>query len=134
MIAVTDTGTGIPQEILDQVFEPFFTTKPPGQARVSALSMVYGLVKQSNGHIKVYSELGRRNDLPHLLPRIRQQETVTARIGLGPTSGREETILVVEDDDRRAGNRSRVAERLGYNVLRARDAASGLGIIESGYR
>lgn len=132
MIAVTDTGTGIPQDILDQVFEPFFTTKPPGQGTGLGLSMVYGLVKQSNGHIKVYSELGEGTTFRIYLPRIRQQETVTAPEWTGPARGGNETILVVEDDDDVRATAVELLTDLGYNVLRARDAASGLAIIESG--
>jgi CheY-like chemotaxis protein len=132
MIAVTDTGTGIPQDIIDQVFEPFFTTKPPGQGTGLGLSMVYGLVKQSNGHIKVYSELGEGTTFRIYLPRIRQQEAVVSADWTGPARGGNETILVVEDDDDVRTTVVELLSDLGYKVLRARDAASGLAIIESG--
>jgi PAS domain S-box-containing protein len=70
VIAVTDSGSGMSQDIIDQVFEPFFTTKPPGQGTGLGLSMVYGLVKQPHGHIKVYSELGEGTTFRIYLPRI----------------------------------------------------------------
>ena len=132
MIAVTDTGTGIPQDIIDQVFEPFFTTKPPGQGTGLGLSMVYGLVKQSNGHIKVYSELGEGTTFRIYLPRIRQQEAVVSADWTGPARGGNETILVVEDDDDVRATVVELLGDLGYKVLRARDASSGLAIVESG--
>jgi CheY-like chemotaxis protein len=132
MLAVTDTGTGIPPNIMDQVFEPFFTTKSSGQGTGLGLSMVYGFVKQSNGHIKVYSELGEGTTFRIYLPRIRQQEAVVSPDWTGPARGGSETILVVEDDDDVRETVVELLSDLGYKVLRARDAASGLAIIESG--
>lgn len=132
MIAVTDTGCGIPAEILEQVFEPFFTTKPPGQGTGLGLSMVYGLVKQSNGHIKVYSETGEGTTIRIYLPRTKQAEADRPVATLGPVRGGTETVLVVEDDDDVRTTVVEVLSDLGYRVLRARDAASGLAIIESG--
>lgn len=132
MIAVTDTGCGIPAEILDQVFEPFFTTKPPGQGTGLGLSMVYGLVKQSNGHIKVYSEAGEGTTIRIYLPRTKQAEADRPLASLGPVTGGTETVLVVEDDDDVRATVVEILSDLGYRVLRARDAASGLAIIESG--
>lgn len=132
MIAVTDTGCGIPAEMLDQVFEPFFTTKPTGQGTGLGLSMVYGLVKQSNGHIKVYSEPGEGTTIRIYLPRTKEAEAVRPVTALGPVRGGTETILVVEDDDEVRATVVEMLSELGYRVLRARDAASGLAIIESG--
>ena len=132
MIAVTDTGSGIPRDIIDQVFEPFFTTKPPGQGTGLGLSMVYGLVKQSNGHIKVYSEVGEGTTFRIYLPRIRQQEAATSVAWTGPVRGGNETILVVEDDDDVRATVVELLSELGYRVLRAKDATSGLAIVESG--
>ena len=133
MIAVTDTGCGIPAEMLEQVFEPFFTTKPPGQGTGLGLSMVYGLVKQSNGHIKVYSETGEGTTIRIYLPRTKQAEADRPVAGLGPVRGGSETVLVVEDDDDVRATVVEILSELGYRVLRARDAASGLAIIESGF-
>ncbi|MEN3952634.1 ATP-binding protein [Iodidimonas sp. SYSU 1G8] len=132
MLAVTDTGSGIPPEILDQVFEPFFTTKPEGQGTGLGLSMVYGFVKQSGGHAKIYSEVGQGTTVRIYLPRSTQQEDMPAPVDTGPVRGGSETVLVVEDDE---GVRNTVVEilsDLGYRILTARDAQSALAIVESG--
>ena len=132
MIAASDTGPGIPPELLDRVFEPFFTTKPEGQGTGLGLSMVYGFVKQSGGHAKIYSELGQGTTVRLYLPRTRQQEDIVIPTEAGPIAGGTETILVVEDDE---GVRLTVVDMLadlGYRVLKAKDAQSALVVIESG--
>ncbi len=132
MIAVTDTGCGIPPEIIEQVFEPFFTTKPEGQGTGLGLSMVYGFVKQSGGHIKIYSEPGHGTTVRMYLPRSRDVEDVETAVDTGPTNGGTETVLVVEDDEEVRGTVVDMLSDLGYRVLKAKDAQSGLAIIESG--
>ncbi|OJF92839.1 hybrid sensor histidine kinase/response regulator [Pararhizobium antarcticum] len=132
MIAVTDTGPGIPSDIVDKIFEPFFTTKPVGQGTGLGLSMVYGLTKQSNGHIKVYSEVGEGTTFRIYLPRTKQQEPLQAAYDDGPIRGGSETILVVEDDDDVRATVIELLSELGYRILRAKDGASGLAIVESG--
>lgn len=132
MLAVTDTGCGIPRDIIDRVFEPFFTTKAPGKGTGLGLSMIYGLIKQSNGHIQVYSEVGEGTTIRMYLPREMQDELVRPLSHSGSVCGGTETVLVVEDD---ADVRATVVEllsELGYRILRAKDAASGMAIIESG--
>jgi PAS domain S-box-containing protein len=132
MLAVSDTGCGIPAELLGSVFEPFFTTKPEGRGTGLGLSMVYGFVKQSGGHAAIYSEPGHGTTVKLYLPRTRQAEDRETAISKNPVSGGTETILVVEDDeDVRATVVSLLAD-LGYRVLKAGDAQSALAIVESG--
>jgi PAS domain S-box-containing protein len=132
MLAVSDTGCGIPPELVERVFEPFFTTKPPGKGTGLGLSTVYGLIKQSGGHIQVYSEVGQGTTIRMYLPRVVQEEAVQAPEPGGPITGGNETVLVVEDDDDVRATAVELLSELGYRVLRARDAVSGLAIIDSG--
>ncbi len=132
MLAVTDTGCGMTPEIVSQVFEPFFTTKPAGKGTGLGLSMVYGFVRQSGGHVKVYSEPGRGTTFRLYLPRSTQPEDLLVNAEPGPTRGGSETVLVVEDDDAVRDTAVALLEGLGYAVLKARDAAAALSIIESG--
>ncbi len=132
MLAVTDTGCGIPADALDKIFEPFFTTKPVGQGTGLGLSMVYGLTKQSKGHIKVYSEVGEGTTFRIYLPRTKQEESAQSVRDTGPVRGGTETILVVEDDDDVRTTVVELLSELGYRVLRAKDGAGGLAIVESG--
>jgi PAS domain S-box-containing protein len=132
MIAVSDTGPGIDPDIIDRVFEPFFTTKPEGEGTGLGLSMVYGFVKQSGGHAKIYSEVGQGTTVRLYLPRTRQEEDIVIPTEAGPIAGGAETILVVEDDE---GVRQTVVDilaDLGYRVLKAKDAQAALVVIESG--
>ncbi|MDR6937791.1 response regulator [Luteibacter sp. 3190] len=132
MIAVTDTGTGIPPEIIEQVFEPFFTTKPEGRGTGLGLSMVYGFVKQSGGHVKIYSEPGHGTTVKIYLPRSTQSEDRVVAVEEEGVRGGDETVLVVEDDDAVRETVVGMLGDLGYRVLKARDAQSALSIIESG--
>ena len=131
-LSVTDTGSGMPPEVLTKVFDPFFTTKAEGKGTGLGLSMVYGFVKQSGGHVKIYSEVGHGTTVKIYLPRSRQQEDLAVEMLDSPVLGGKETILVAEDDE---GVRATVVDmlrELGYNVLKAPDAASALAIVESG--
>ncbi|MFC0399599.1 response regulator [Paraburkholderia rhizosphaerae] len=132
MVAVTDTGTGMTPEVQEHVFEPFFTTKREGQGTGLGLSMVYGFVKQSGGHVKIYSEPGHGTTIRLYLPRVRQQEDLETDIDAGPVKGGAETILVVEDDEDVRTTVVEMLSSLGYHVLRAKDAQSALAIVESG--
>ncbi len=132
VLAVTDTGTGIEPELLTQVFEPFFSTKPQGKGTGLGLSMVYGFVKQSGGHIKIYSERGHGTTVKLYLPRINQSEDVLTPTGAAPVTGGTETVLVAEDDDAVRATVVDMLSELGYRVLTAKDAASALTVIESG--
>jgi len=132
MVAVTDTGGGMTAEVLEHVFEPFFTTKPEGRGTGLGLSMVYGFIKQSNGHIKIYSEPGQGTTVRLYLPRERQQEDLATELDTGPIAGGTETILAVEDDEEVRATVVEMLADLGYSVLRAKDAQSALAIVESG--
>jgi len=132
MLAVTDTGDGIPHDIIDRVYEPFFTTKREGQGTGLGLSMVYGFVKQSGGHIKIYSEPGQGTTVRLYLPRAKEKEDVPVDTDTGPLAGGTETVLVVEDDEDLRITVVDLLSELGYRVLRAKDAASALAIVESG--
>lgn len=134
MFSVSDTGTGMPAEILEHVFEPFFTTKPEGEGTGLGLSMVHGFVKQSGGHIKVYSELGIGTTFKIYLPRIHQSEVQEANLRSKPVEGGAETVLIVEDDVAVQAIAVDMLTSLGYKVLKAIDGQSALGILRSGIR
>ncbi|SOE10515.1 PAS domain S-box-containing protein [Hoeflea halophila] len=132
LLAVSDTGTGMDEATLEQVFEPFFSTKPEGKGTGLGLSMVYGFVKQSGGHVKIYSEPGEGTTVKLYLPRAFGDEEQEIMAPSGPAVGGTETILVVEDDDDVRATVVATLGDLGYRVLTARDAQSGLAVIESG--
>ncbi|WP_209380813.1 PAS domain-containing protein [Pararoseomonas baculiformis] len=132
MIAVTDTGCGMPPAVQAMVFEPFFSTKPEGKGSGLGLSMVYGFVKQSGGHVKIYSEVGQGTTVKLYLPRAMAAEEAVAPPEAGPVTGGTETILVAEDDEAVRGTVVEMLAELGYRVLKAHDAASALAVIESG--
>ncbi len=132
MVAVTDTGSGIPHEILDHVLEPFFTTKAEGQGTGLGLSMAYGFVKQSDGHLKIYSEANHGTTVRLYLPRAKQEEDRVVEVDTGPVVGGTETVLVAEDDEAVRTTVVELLSDLGYHVLRAKDAEGALAIIESG--
>ncbi|SDR41948.1 PAS domain S-box-containing protein [Paraburkholderia fungorum] len=132
MLAVTDTGAGMSPEVRERVFEPFFTTKPEGQGTGLGLSMVYGFVKQSGGHVKIYSERGHGTTIRVYLPRVREEEDLETNIDAGPAKGGRETILVAEDDEEVRTTVVEMLSDLGYRVLKAKDAQSALAIVESG--
>lgn len=132
LLAVSDTGSGMPQEVIDQAFEPFFSTKPEGKGTGLGLSMVYGLVKQSGGHVKIYSEVGEGTTVKIYLPRSLQAEDHAGEQLAQPANGGHETVLVVEDDEQVRLTVVDMLADLGYRVLRAGDAASALTVIDSG--
>ena len=132
MLAVSDTGCGMTPEIMAQVFEPFFTTKPEGRGTGLGLSMVYGFVKQSNGHVMIYSEPGAGTTIRIYLPRVRDAEDQAVEVESGPVVGGTETVLVVEDDEEVRATVVELLTDLDYHVLKARDAQSALSIVDSG--
>jgi PAS domain S-box-containing protein len=131
MIAVTDTGVGIPAGIRDRVFEPFFTTKDVGQGTGLGLSMVYGFVKQSGGHIKIDSEEGHGTTFKLYLPRSSESVAPIERPVVAAEGG-EETILVVEDDALVRQYVVAQLESLRYAVLAAASAREALDMIAAG--
>jgi CheY-like chemotaxis protein len=128
MLAVTDTGTGLEKETMSQIFEPFFTTKAVGQGTGLGLSMVYGIVKQSQGHIWVYSEPGQGTTFKIYLPRYGQPpQSLTESLPLpGIAAGGAETILLVEDETGVREVVCRLLEQAGYRVLAAADSQDAL--------
>jgi PAS domain S-box-containing protein len=133
MIAVSDTGSGIPAGLRDRVFEPFFTTKDVGKGTGLGLSMVYGFLKQSGGHIKIYSEEGFGTTIKLYLPRATGETQPLAEAApSAPGATGDETILVVEDD--RLVRQYVVAqlESLGYVATAASNAAAALALLDGG--
>jgi PAS domain S-box-containing protein len=133
MIAVSDTGTGIPATILDKVFNPFFTSKGPGKGTGLGLSMVYGFIKQSAGHIKIYSEEGVGTTVRMYLPPA-TEASLAAEAALAPSvEGGNETILVVEDDKLVRDYVLTQLHSLGYITLDAENATQALAIVKAGH-
>ena len=134
MIAVTDTGTGMPKGVAARVFEPFFTTKEVGRGTGLGLSQVYGFTKQSGGHVKVYSEEGSGTTVKIYLPRLMsgiESEPEDSRYESRPETTRgSETIMVVEDDDDVRTYTVECLRELGYRVLEAHDGPAALRLLE----
>ena len=132
-IDVTDTGTGMPQEIVERAFDPFFTTKPAGQGTGLGLSMVYGFARQSNGHCEICSKPGLGSTIRLYLPRhsaeIKAQPPVPA---FHSPAGRGEVVLVVDDDPVVRNIVLEVLHQLGYQTLEAESGEAGLEVLGSG--
>jgi PAS domain S-box-containing protein len=134
MIAVSDTGMGIPQAIREKVFEPFFSTKEPGKGTGLGLSMVYGFVKQSGGHVNIYSEEGLGTSIRIYLPRAGAQPKPAEARPAPVLLGGEEAVLVVEDDAPVRSYVTALLKSLGYRTLPAVDAVEALAIVDRGER
>lgn len=132
VLAISDTGCGMPPDIIERAFEPFFTTKKEGEGTGLGLSMAFGFVKQSNGHIKIYSEVGCGTTIRIYLPRSDSAEQMQFNGNVGDVHGGAETILIVEDDLAVQATAVDMLTQLGYTVLKANDGASALGILQSG--
>ncbi|CAJ0702386.1 Sensor histidine kinase RcsC [Ralstonia edaphis] len=132
MLAVTDTGTGMAPEVMEQAFDPFFSTKREGEGTGLGLSMAYGFVKQSGGHIRLYSEVGEGTTVRVYLPRSTGTAVEPARVKAGALKHGNETILVVEDDAKVRETVVDLLSGLGYAVLKANNAEQALAVIESG--
>jgi len=131
-LSVTDTGSGIPPDVLEHIFEPFFSTKSPGRGTGLGLAMVFGVVAQSGGHIAVDSEVGRGTSFTIYLPATEDEETQASAV-LQPSTGLRgrETILVVEDDAAIRELVRKVLSGYEYHVLEANDVDDALAIARS---
>ncbi len=130
LLAVTDNGTGMDEATRARAFEPFFTTKGPGRGTGLGLAMVYGTVKQSGGHVWVYSEPGRGSTFKIYLPRVAGLPDVAERAPAPALVGGHETVLLVEDEPGVRGLAERVLSEHGYTVLAAVDGAGALDAAE----
>jgi PAS domain S-box-containing protein len=136
-VCVTDTGTGMPPDVIARAFDPFFTTKPTGQGTGLGLSMIYGFARQSDGHVRIYSEVGSGTTVRLYLPRYRGQvaeETADERPVETPRSQSGETILIVDDEPSVRMLVTETLEELGYAAIEASDGASGLKLLQSDMR
>jgi two-component system cell cycle sensor histidine kinase/response regulator CckA len=128
LLSVSDTGTGIPREIREHIFEPFFSTKERGKGTGLGLSTVYGIVKQSNGHISVYSEIGKGTIFKVYLPRVEGKiQGVPSASPAGSLQG-DETVLLVEDESSVRGVIEKVLSGNGYRVLLACDGSEAIRV------
>jgi signal transduction histidine kinase len=139
LLSVSDIGAGIPPDVLPRLFEPFFTTKEGGEGSGLGLAMVHGFVKQSGGHIRIYSEVGQGTTVKIYLPRLVNVEPVLAvpaelpaTDAAAPRAKAAETVLAVEDNDAVRHYARTALEDLGYRVLEARNADEALRLIEGG--
>jgi PAS domain S-box-containing protein len=133
-ICVTDTGCGMPPDVLARAFDPFFTTKPMGQGTGLGLSMIYGFAKQSAGQVRIYSEVGQGTTVKIYLPRHYGQaaEAADAQAPVQlPRAEAGETVLVVDDEPTVRMLVGDTLAELGYQAIEAADAASGLKVLES---
>ena len=132
LVAVSDNGIGMSPDTIDRAFEPFYTTKEAGKGTGLGLSQVYGFIKQSGGHIKIYSELGEGSTVKLYLPRHEGEEAIIpADDPAGSERGRGETILVVEDDDGVRQYAAEILRDLNYQVIEAKDSASALKLLDA---
>jgi PAS domain S-box-containing protein len=135
-ISVSDTGVGMSAETISRAFEPFYTTKPVGEGTGLGLSQVYGFVKQSGGHVKIYSEPGQGTSVKIYLPRLKRAIPIEplGKEAAAPEAAAEETILVVEDDDDVRAYTVEALRELGYRVIEAHDGPSALRLLERQFR
>jgi CheY-like chemotaxis protein len=129
-LSISDTGIGMPPDIRDRAFEPFFTTKDKGRGTGLGLAMVYGFVKQSDGHVTIYSEVGQGTTINLYLPRSKDASaapTVERNGHFDPQA--RETILVVEDDERVRQLTIRRLKMIGYQVVEASDGPTALDLL-----
>ena len=131
-IAVTDTGEGIPPDVLPHIFEPFFTTKPVGQGTGLGLAMCYGIIKQADGHILVESEVGRGTTIRIRLPALAESRSVPDGLAVPPAEavGGNESILLAEDNPAIRELAARTLREAGYQVIEVEDGARAREVAE----
>jgi nitrogen-specific signal transduction histidine kinase/CheY-like chemotaxis protein len=131
-VSITDSGSGMSPDVVERAFEPFFTTKEVGRGTGLGLSMVYGFVKQSRGHVKIYSEIGHGTRIMVYLPRAAAAGRVAEEPGASPRAALSghETILVVEDSEAVRRVAVNILRGLGYQVEEAEDGPSALKVLE----
>ena len=136
VLSVTDTGSGMPENVISRAFDPFFTTKPIGQGTGLGLSMIYGFTKQSHGHVSIESQVGHGTTVQLFLPRFHgdKDEEEIAQEGQAAEAQDGETILIVEDDPAVRALVCQVLGELGYAYLEAGDAVGAVPILESTQR
>jgi CheY-like chemotaxis protein len=133
VIEVEDDGPGLSSPDAP-IFEPFFTTKETGKGTGLGSSQVYGFIRQSGGHVKIYSELGQGTSIKLYLPRYDGEETAVLAEpaeAAGTEQGRGETILIVEDDEGVRQYASEILRDLNYQIIEAKDSASALRLLEA---
>jgi signal transduction histidine kinase len=136
-LCVTDTGTGMPPEVIARVFEPFYTTKPIGEGTGLGLSMVYGFAQQSGGQVRIYSEVGKGTTVCIYLPRHYgefEDEGPSPQSRTLPRSEQGETVLVVDDEPTVRMLIIDILEELGFSAIEAGDSAAGLKLLQSEVR
>jgi CheY-like chemotaxis protein len=136
-LCVSDTGTGMTPDVVARAFDPFFTTKPLGEGTGLGLSMVYGFARQSNGQVRIYSEVERGTMVCIYLPRYRGDESGIEEAEESATSPQSEigqTVLIVDDEPTLRMLMSETLQELGYATIEAADGASGLNVLQSNRR
>ena len=136
-LSITDTGTGMPPEVVARVFEPFFTTKPIGEGTGLGLSMIYGFARQSGGQVRIVSKVGRGTTVCLYLPRHHGEADLDEAVA-GPAeparAGRGETVLIVDDEPSVRMLVTEVLGDLGYTAIEAADSVAGLKVLQSDVR
>ncbi|HLN11327.1 MAG TPA: ATP-binding protein [Xanthobacteraceae bacterium] len=134
VLSVTDTGTGMPPEVLARAMEPFFTTKPPGKGSGLGLSTIYGFARQSGGYLGIDSEPGEGTSVRLYLPRTKADRTgaTAPKARIQPLPRGKETILVVDDNDNMRATAAHNLSALGYRVRLAADGPAALAIVRAG--
>ncbi len=130
LIAVSDTGCGMEEEVRRHAFEPFFTTKDVGKGSGLGLSMVYGFIKQTGGNVTLYSEVGQGTAIKIYLPRVDAQAAPVSEAPEEPVARGHETVLLVEDDERVRAYVSEQLQAMGYRVIEAANGPAALAALE----